>query len=165
MPTPVTTYYLEMNRPEALKYKQNLDPEFRIMECKVKQYQFNKFLYEFIGEAWQWVNKRQWSDEKWRQYAESDYLRTWGAYQFGSPAGYYELQFQDKRNVEIAYFGLAPRFIGKGYGGVLLSHAIRSAWDWGASRVWVHTCTLDHPNALNNYLARGLKIYKEEVLH
>ena len=64
-------------------------------------------------------------------------------------------------DVEIAYFGLAPRFIGKGFGGYLLSHAIKSAWAWeGTRRVWVHTCTLDHPTALQNYKARGLEVYK-----
>ena len=161
----VTTYYLEMDHPKELKYKHNTDPALQIMECKVKQYEFNRFLYEFIGKPWHWVDKLQWSDGQWRQYAENDKLRTWVAYKFGSLAGYYELQFQADRNVEIAYFGLAKRFIGKGYGGVLLSHAIQSAWNWGAKRVWVHTCTLDHPNAANNYQARGLKIYKEEVSH
>ena len=135
------------------------------MECKVKQYEFNRFLYKFIGKPWYWVDKLQWSDRQWKQYAENDKLRTWVAYKFGSLAGYYELQFQGDRHVEIAYFGLAKRFIGKGYGSVLLSHAIQSAWDWGAKRVWVHTCTLDHPNAVHNYQARGLKIYKEEVSH
>ena len=97
-------------------------------------------------------------------FAENENLRTWVGYYKGSPAGYYELQQQDGGDVEIAYFGLAPRFIGKGFGGYLLSHAIKSAWNWeGTRRVWVHTCTLDHPTALQNYKARGLEVYKVET--
>lgn len=67
--------------------------------------------------------------------------------------------------MEIAYFGLAPRFIGEGIGGYFLSHAITSAWSWdGTKRVWVHTCTLDHPGALPNYQARGMTIYHVESI-
>ena len=163
MNKPVTTYYLEMDRREELNYKGNSDPEFQIIECTVKQYEFNRFLYEFVGAPWQWVDKLGWNKQQWKQYAEADSLRTWVAYKYGSPAGYYELQFQENGDVEIAYFGMAKLFIGKGHGGYLLSHALKTAFDSGVKRVWVHTCTLDHPNALNNYLARGLRIYREEV--
>jgi GNAT superfamily N-acetyltransferase len=113
-----------------------------------------------VGEKWSWTDKLKLSDEEWRRYVESENLRTWVAYSRGEIAGYYELQRQEKGNVEIAYFGLTPKFIGKGYGGYLLTHAILSAWSWGETRrVWVHTCTSDHVAALQNYKARGLKIY------
>ena len=66
--------------------------------------------------------------------------------------------------MEIKYFGLAPAFIGKGFGGRLLTAAIEQAWDWGeVKRVWVHTCSLDHPGALSNYQARGMQLYKTEL--
>jgi len=66
--------------------------------------------------------------------------------------------------VEILYFGLAEAFFGQGFGGPLLTHALQSAWAWpGTTKVWVHTCSLDHPSALANYQARGLRIYREEV--
>lgn len=155
---PLTTYYLEMTSPSSLNAKENpggLD----IRECEIKQWRFNQFLYQLVGESWQWVDKLSWSDEQWRDYAEADNLRTWVAYHKGSPAGYYELQRQDDGNVEIAYFGLAPRFIGQGFGGYLLTRTIQSAWKWeGTKRVWVHTCSLDHPAALANYQARGMRV-------
>jgi ribosomal protein S18 acetylase RimI-like enzyme len=160
--TKTTTFYLEMTTPEAL-IKKAVVEELKISECEVKQYSFNKFLYQFIGESWQWLDKLSWSNEQWKNFAENDNLRTWVAYLNGSPAGYFELQ-KIEGDVEILYFGLAPAFIGKGYGGYLLSHALKSAWAWqGAKRVWVHTCTLDHPGALQNYKARGMSIYKEEI--
>lgn len=159
----VTIYYLEMNSPSSLNGK--ADPGgLKVCECGIKQFQFNRFLYQLVGEDWQWTDRLSWPDERWQAYVEDDNLRTWVAYFKGSPAGYYELQKQSGGDVEIAYFGLAPGFIGRGFGGYLLFHAIRSAWAWeGTRRVWVHTCSLDHPGALQNYKARGMEIYKVET--
>ena len=161
--TQVTTYYLEMKSAADLIPKQQ-DKGLQIHEAEIKQFEFNRFLYQLVGRDWAWSDKLSWTDAQWRKFAESDDLRTWVAYCQGSPAGYYELQKQSGGDVEIAYFGLAPKFIGRGFGGYLLSRAIASAWQWeGTQRVWVHTCTLDHPQALRNYLARGLKIYHQET--
>ena len=162
----VTTYYLEMNSPDELRQaKGNVghsEEDFCIYEAKVKQYEVNRFLYQFIGGAWDWKDKLNWNDDTWQEFAEAPNLRTWVAYVDASIAGYYELHRVDN-DVEILYFGLAPRFIGQGLGGSMLTHAVTSAWNWGdVKRVWVHTCTLDHPSALENYKARGFKIYKEE---
>lgn len=159
----VTTYFLEMKSLSALKDK-NESKGLQIYECEIKQFRFNRFLYQFIGEAWEWTDKLSWSDEQWKAYAENDNLRTWVAYCKGAPVGYYELQQQDCGSVEIAYFGLAPKFISHGFGGYVLSHAIKSAWGWeGTKRVWVHTCTLDHPSALQNYKTRGMEIYRVDT--
>ncbi|MCU0858350.1 MAG: GNAT family N-acetyltransferase [Pontiellaceae bacterium] len=159
----VTTFYLEMLTPDELRFKECAEPAFWVRECEVKQFRYNRFLYSLVGNDWQWFDKLSWTDDDWQKYVEAENLRTWVGYMGGSLAGYYELQKQENGNVEIAYFGLAKPFIAKGLGGHLLSHAIRSAWEWGAERVWVHTCTLDHPHALENYQARGMKIYKEET--
>ena len=161
--TEVTTYYLEMRSPSAL-IDSTAAKGLEIVECEIKQFQFNRFLYQLVGSDWQWTDKNDWTAAQWRAFAENDHLRTWVGYCKGSPAGYFELQQQRDGDVEIAYFGLAPRFIGKGFGGVLLARAIRSAWAWeGTRRVWVHTCSLDHPMALPNYQARGLVVYKVET--
>ena len=159
----ITTYYLEMMSSDSLNEK--TDPKgATVLECKIKQFQFNKFLYQLVGSNWNWTDKLSWSDEQWKAFAEVDTLRTWVAYVKGSPAGYFELQQQKNKHVEIAYFGLAPKFIGQGVGGYLLSQAVKAAWAWdGTTRVWVHTCTLDHPNALQNYQSRGFEIYQEET--
>lgn len=159
----VTTYYLEMLSPDELSPKQCKDDAFWIKECRTKLYAYNRFLYKLVGSDWRWFDKLPWTDDDWRRYAENENLRTWVGYVDGTPAGYYELQKQHYDDVEISSFGLAGPFIGQGLGGHLLSHAISSAWRWGAKRVWVHTCSFDHPNALGNYLARGMKIYKEET--
>ena len=158
----VTTYYLEMLTPSSLKSKDD-SRGLVVTECKIKQYKFNKFLYHFIGEQWLWRDKLSWSEKAWKDYVESENLQTWVAYYNGAIAGYFEL-LKINRDVEIIYFGLAEPFIGKGFGGYLLSKAILSAWEWsGTDRVWVHTCTLDHPSALQNYVSRGMKIFKVET--
>jgi GNAT superfamily N-acetyltransferase len=158
----VTTYYLEMSSPASLKSKD--DPKGLVVsECSTKQFEFNKFLYRFIGGKWLWTDKLSWNDQQWKDYVEKDTLRTFVAYSGGSIAGYFEL-LRESDEVEIIYFGLAEPFIGKGHGGYLLTEAIKAAWKWeNVKRVWVHTCSLDHPSALQNYLSRGMKIYKTET--
>lgn len=159
-----TIYYLEMLSKDALNPKEG-PKGLVIAECKVKQYQYNAFLYRLVGGDWEWIDKLPWTDSQWKSYVEQDNLRTWVAYEEGSIAGYYELLRQPGGNVEIIYFGITGPFIGKGLGGYLLTHAIRSAWAWeGTRRVWVHTCTKDHPGALSNYKARGMTLYKQDVM-
>ena len=139
--------------------------DFTVQEACIKQYQVNRMLYQLIGERWQWNDKAAWSSAMWKDYAESDDLRTWTAVHQGSIAGYFELELIDSNTREIAYFGLADKFIGKGYGGYLLSEAIRQAWQWGeVQRVIVNTCSLDHPSALANYKARGFSVYEEKLV-
>lgn len=160
-----TTYYLQMLSPEQLRGKA-LPAELSIVECEVKQFQLNRFLYQLVGGPWLWTDKLVWSDEQWQELINATNHRTWVAYYKGAIAGYYELQMSADGDVEILYFGLAEAFFGQGFGGPLLSHALQSAWSWpGVRRVWVHTCTLDHPSALSNYQARGLAVYQEEVTH
>ena len=158
-----TIYYLEMNQAEQLNEKPKVE-DLTISEAIIKEYRFNRFLYSLVGEKWQWLDKLNESDESWKSYAEHDNLRTWVAYYQGAIAGYFELEVSDVKEVEIKYFGLAPTFIGKGFGGYLLTYAIQQAWTvCNAKRVWVHTCSLDHPSALANYQARGFVLYHQEI--
>jgi len=159
----VITTYLEMRSPEQLRPKL-ADERFQIREKKKPDWVFNRDLYFRVGEQWRWVDKRPWSDEQWKKYAIARELRTFAAYYDESLAGYYELRREGDGGLEIAYFGLLPEFIGRGFGGALLTSAIEEAWRSTPTplRVWVHTCNQDHPQALANYQARGMVIYKVE---
>lgn len=158
----IITMYLEMNSQSEFIEKFNSNG-LEIVEAELKEYKFNHYLYSLVGEIWNWTDKLVLTRQQWKKYAESSNLRTWVAYYKGSIAGYFELNNDSEFNVEIAHFGLSPNFIGKGFGGYLLSCAIKFAWQkCNAKRVWVHTCTLDHPNALKNYQSCGLKIYLVE---
>ncbi len=157
----ITTWYLEMTEQESQAGNSCEIPDFNIIESRSRHFELNRFLYSYVGKPWGWVDKLGWSDDRWQEYIENDNLRLWIGYYKGTPAGYFELVKRD-REVEIAYFGLAQPFIGKGLGSGFLTYAINQAWSWNANRVVVNTCTLDHSGALPNYLARGFKIYKEE---
>jgi len=161
--TTITIYHLEMNSPDELRASTRA-AELEVIEAEIPQYQYNRFLYQLVGEDWQWHEKLKWTRDQWRDYAERDQLRTFTGFDQGSIAGYFELEQQPTNVVELKYFGLAPKAIGKGYGSYLLSRAIQTAWHWGQTeRVWLHTCTLDHPVALKNYLARGFTVFHEET--
>ena len=158
----VTTYYLEMHDPSQLRAKTTPVEGFQIIRCEVPLGVYNRFFYVTVGKKWEWFDKLSWSLEEWQAYAEKESVQTWVGYLHGTPVGYFELKKEANGDVELAYFGLLEQFIGQGLGGLLLSKAIECAWAMGTSRVWVHTCTLDHPSALNNYQARGFKLYKSE---
>jgi GNAT superfamily N-acetyltransferase len=156
------TIYLEMRSPEQLRPKRCTDGRFQILEETQRDWRFNRNLYFAVGEQWQWIDKRPWTDAQWQDYATTPKLRTFAAYYDDTLAGYYELRRDDEGGVEIAYFGLLSQFIGHGLGGALLTSAIEEAWGMSPKRVWVHTCNCDHPQALANYQARGLVVYKVE---
>lgn len=160
--TKVTIYYLEMMNQADLRASTRAHPDAAIQRADVPVPEFNRFLYSAVGGEWHWHERLSWSYSRWMEWLDRPEQETWVAYVRGTPAGYVELERQPTGNVEIAYFGLIPHFIGHGLGGQLLTFGIQRAWDMGANRVWVHTCSLDHPSALHNYQARGLRLYKQE---
>lgn len=161
--TAISVYYLQMLSVESLTESPAVD-DLMVMEARQKNFRLNRFLYQLVGEDWQWRDKLALSDQAWRDSTEADNVRTWVAYCEGAIAGYYEMRRDDQCAVEIVYFGLAPDFIGRGFGSDLLCRAVRSAWGWtGTQRVWLHTCSLDHPHALANYQRRGFQLYSTEI--
>ena len=155
------TWHLQMLSPEELR------PKALLLETQLVRLEFpfpalNRFFYQEVGKLWQWTDRLNWSEEEWRNSVEREKAQTWMLLFRGTPSGYFELDDQDG-NVELAYFGLLPQFLGKGLGSGFLTAAVEKAWEMGAARVWVHTCSLDHPNALKNYQARGFQIYRESL--
>ncbi len=126
--------------------------------------ELNRFLYTAVGGDWNWVDRLTWTYQGWQEWVHRPELDTWVAFISGMPAGFFELESQVNSNVEIVSFGLLPSFIGQGLGGHLLTVAVGEAWRMAAKRVWLHTCTLDHPRALSNYLARGFRVFQESTL-
>jgi GNAT superfamily N-acetyltransferase len=154
----VTTWHLEMRaRPEP---RASTPPAgARVEKVEPASPQLNAWLYRTVGAAWQWTDRLIWSERDWREWVDRPEVETLVLYEGNEIAGYVELEAQAEGNVEVAYFGLLQQFIGRGLGGYLLSIGVQRAWDMGAKRVWVHTCSLDGPHALPNYLARGFRIY------
>lgn len=163
-----TTWHLELRSPEQLNDKPWPDLPLQFAEVEVKQGEFNRFLYQLVGQHWNWRDKNRWSLEQWCEHTERPEHRIWLLMVRGSPAGYVEMERQPGNQVEFISVGLAKPFIGLGLGGPMLSEAVKIAFDWQddagrrPERVWLHTCSDDHPSALANYQARGFEIFDVE---
>lgn len=116
---------------------------------------FYRFLYDAVGGPWLWHERRRWSDAKIARTVQDPNVEVWVLSVGGQPAGYAELDRRISHEVELAYFGLMADFIGRGLGPCLLRFAIRQAWTASPKRLWVHTCGLDHPAALELYEREG----------
>ena len=119
-------------------------------------------LYVLVGELWLWRDRLVWSRDELERYLASPDVNVWTAHVGGATAGYFELRRHSDHSVEVMYFGLAPAFFGRGIGGWLLTRAVEESFALGASRIVLNTCTLDAPQALSNYLARGFTIVSED---
>lgn len=131
----------------------------RLAPCTPAEY---RRLYREVGEQWHWLDRAGWSDEQLARHLARPEIAVWVLRDVGEEAGWVELERHDDGATEIVYFGLKPGFIGRGLGAEMLARAARTAFAEGATRVWLHTCSLDSPMALPNYLARGFVPYREE---
>jgi len=131
---------------------------------ELRDFQINKFFYKKIGKKCYWVDRLTWTDQNWIEYVSNKNLITYILKNKDNLVGYCEIVLnKEKQESEIAYFGILEEYFGKKLGGFFLSEAIKKSFLLNVKRVWVHTCSLDHKNALNNYLARGMKVFKSEI--
>ncbi len=158
--------YLEINSLQDLNECDKPSNDFSLSLINPINFQLNKFFYKNIGKKHKWVDRLSWSEEKWINYLSSEKVRTY-VFKFKDElVGFFELIFHLESNeIEIAYFGILEEYQNKKLGSFLLSEAIKKSFENKISRVWVHTCSLDHKNALNNYISRGMRIFKTETLN
>jgi len=159
----VTRTYLEMDSSGALRSTASPEDPPRLERLEECPSSFFRYLYAEVGRAYHWTDRLSWTDEEVRAHLTDPAVSLWLLTSGAAPAGYFELCARDDRSIEIAYFGLLPEFVGRGWGGHLLTRAVETAWDMKPERVWLHTCTLDHPAALPNYLKRGFRPFRKEV--
>ena len=165
MKNKVERNYLEIKSIKDLKDKDIISSEYSVKIVKPDNFQINKFFYKNIGKKHRWVDRLVWTDKQWIDYTSNKKVSTYILCEKKDLAGYFELIFHENINeVEIAYLGLLEEYQNKRLGSFLLSSAIRKSFSSDVKRVWVHTCSLDHKNALNNYIARGMKIFKSEAV-
>ena len=157
--------YLEINSIQDLEEVKKPSADYSIKLLDPINFQLNKFFYKNIGKKHRWVDRLVWMESKWIDYVSDKKVKTYVFKYKNDLAGFFELIFHfEKKEVEIAYFGLLEEFQNKKLGSYLLSEAIKISFENNINRVWLHTCSLDHKNALNNYIARGMKIYKTEIV-
>tara|TARA_X000001036_G_scaffold352030_1_gene333097 strand:+ start:83 stop:586 length:504 start_codon:yes stop_codon:yes gene_type:complete len=157
--------YLEINSIEDLNEVIKPSEDYSLDLLIPKNFQLNKFFYKNIGKKHKWIDRLVWSEAQWINYVSNEKIKTYILKYKDDLAGFFELiSHAEKKEVEIAYFGLLEEFQNKRLGSYLLSQAIQKSFKEKNNRVWVHTCSLDHKNALKNYIARGMKIFKSETL-
>lgn len=159
----VVRTYLELRSPEQLRPARFDDPAARVLRRDAIENAHYRRLYETVGASWHWTDRNHWSEEKLASHLARAVISVWECVVGHETAGFFELELHTDGAIEIAYFGLTPEFIGRGYGKALLSRAAEEAWALGAERVWLHTCTLDSPHALPNYEARGFAPFDRET--
>ena len=157
--------YLEINSLNQLLPSSYESKDIFVEDNVKPNFELCKFFYKKIGKDFFWKDRLSWSDQQWIDYVGNNFFKLYILKHKDQFAGYYELLLDSsKKSMEIAYFGIFKEFYGKGIGGYLLTDAIITSFKKDIKRIWVHTCTLDHPNALKNYLARGMKIFKTEKI-
>ena len=157
--------YLEINSINDLKEGINPSDNYILILLDPINFQLNKFFYKNIGKKHKWVDRLIWDEQRWIDYVSSEKVKTYVLKNKDDLVGFFELIFHyEKNEVEIAYFGILEEYQNKKLGSYLLSQAIKKSFNKNVNRVWLHTCSLDHKNALNNYVARGMKIFKTEIV-
>ncbi len=159
--------YLEITSLNDLKEGKNPSIDYSLNLLDPDDFQLNKFFYKSIGKKHKWIDRLSWSEEKWINYVSSKNVNTYVLKYKNDLVGFFELIIHQENNeIEIAYFGILEEYQNNKLGSYLLSEAIKeSLTKKNIGRVWLHTCSLDHKNALNNYLARGMKIFKSEIIN
>ena len=157
--------YLEINSLQDLIEGNKPSEDYSLSLINPINFQLNKFFYKNIGKKHKWVDRLTWSEEKWIAYVSSEKVQTY-VFKFKDElVGFFELIFHlEKKETEIAYFGILEEYQNKKLGSYLLSEAIKKSFQNNINRVGVHTCSLDHKNALGNYISRGMKIFKSEIV-
>ncbi len=158
--------YLEINSLEDLNEGTKPSPDYSLTLLDPINFQLNKFFYKNIGNKHKWVDRLIWNEEQWISYVSNENVQTYVLKFKDDLVGFFELiHHQEKKEFEIAYLGILEEYHNKKLGSFLLSEAIKISFKKKIDRVWVHTCTLDHKNALNNYITRGMKIFKTEIIN
>ena len=156
--------YLEISSLKDLKEANRPSKDYSLNLIDPINFQLNKFFYKNIGKKHKWVDRLIWNEQQWFDYVSSKKVKSYVLKDKDDLVGFFELIFHyEKREVEIAYFGILEEYQNKKLGSFLLSEAIKKSFIENINRVWLHTCSLDHKNALNNYIARGMKIFKSEI--
>ncbi len=124
---------------------------------------FYRYMYDTIGAQWTWSDRRELDDDALGAIIHDPDVAIYILYVAGVPAGFVELDGRIAGAVELSYVGLMPEFVGRGLGSYLLDWAVSAAWLMEPKRVWLHTCSLDHPSALPMYQRFGFVPYDQQI--
>ena len=162
----VQRFFLEIKKKQFVDKFPSTPKKTEVYLDKEKDININKFFYRQIGKDHFWRDRLLWSDKEWHKYVKNVNLETGVMKSDEELIGFFEQEFHKKRNeIELIQMGIMKEHQGKKFGSFLLEYILNKAFNKNAERVWVHTCSLDHKHALNNYLSKGFKIFKEETIN
>lgn len=162
----VKRFFLEIKKNQLLNTQQTFSKKIEIYIDREKDININKFFYRQIGKDHFWRDRLLWSDKEWQKYVDNKNLETGIMKLDKALIGFYEQEFHKLNNeIELIQMGVLKEYQGKKFGSLLLKHIISKAFDKDVERIWVHTCSLDHKHALENYLSKGFKVFKEETIN
>ena len=164
--TKVKRFFLEIKKKEKMNQIPILPSQTQVYLDKENDININKFFYRQVGKDHFWRDRLLWTDKEWEKYINNKSLKTGIMKLAGELVGFYEQEFHSVKNeVELIQMGILKEYQGKKFGSFLLKHIIHEAFCQNIERIWVHTCSLDHRHALDNYLSNGFKIFKEETVN
>jgi GNAT superfamily N-acetyltransferase len=160
----IVVTYLEMLKPPT-RPTVPVPPVGKIALLRAERptISYYRYLYNTVGEPWLWWERRRLSNDELARIIHDPLVEIYVLYVDGVPAGYAELDRRKQEEVELAYFGLVPEFIGRKLGPFLLNWAVDTAWFGKPKRLWVNTNNLDHPKALQIYQKAGFVPYRQET--
>jgi GNAT superfamily N-acetyltransferase len=154
--------YLEMHEQPRRASILPAGAKIALLRAQAPTASFYRYLYNTVGEPWFWYQRREITDDDLITIIHDSSVAIYVLYVDGVPAGYAELDSRKEPDIELAYLGLVPEFIGRGLGAYLLGWVIDEAWQKTPGRLWVHTCNLDHPRAVRAYQRAGFSPYRQE---
>jgi GNAT superfamily N-acetyltransferase len=159
----VAVYYLEMRAPSHRSVPAPRDG-LSVIHARSPSVAYYRFLYDAVGKDYHWLSRRKLPDEQLAAILREPLNELHVLHIDGSPAGFAELDRRKPDEIELVQFGLMGEFIGRGLGKWFLQWTVDRAWSYGPKRFWLHTCTLDHPAAVPNYLQAGFVQYRQEAI-
>jgi GNAT superfamily N-acetyltransferase len=154
--------YLEMRAPQSSSATPTMSG-FAIRRVPQPDLNWYRALYRVIGEPWLWFSRLLLSDDELRSILHDSAVDIYVLSHEGADHGLLEFDRRRFPDIELSFFGVTPTLIGKGAGRALLQHGLPLAWDHHPQRIWLHTCSSDHPAALSFYLKEGFVPYKRAI--
>ncbi len=154
--------YLEMRTPPRLVHAPTMS-EFTVRRIAQPDLEWYRRLYRAIGEPWLWFSRLRLSDDELQAILRDPAVDVFALSCAGEDHGLLEFDRRSFPDIELSFFGVTPALIGKGAGRALLRHCLPLEWEYKPQRVWLHTCTSDHPGALAFYIKAGFVPYKRAI--
>jgi GNAT superfamily N-acetyltransferase len=164
--TNIHRFFLEIKKKENKNLVPTIPKKVQVYLQKEKDININKFFYREVGKDHFWRDRLLWSDKEWNKYVDNRSLETGIMKLDDELIGFYEQEFHETKNeIELIQMGVLKKFQGKKFGSFLLKYIIYKGFSKNVERIRVHTCSLDHKHALDNYLSKGFKIFKNETIN